>query len=96
MSELQKSFAKAKLAKLPPEVPMFHPMDIPEEHHEEDGSSASSVSSTGTLMPSPTRNLFARRSSAYVWIFFFGLSCWIKQNPLDTEHDAHCQVYRRK
>ena len=66
MSELQKSFAKAKLGKLPSEVPMYNSMSIPEEHGEEDGSSASSVSSTGTLMPSPTRNLFARRSSGYV------------------------------
>jgi protein phosphatase methylesterase 1 len=70
MSDLQKSFAKAKLGKLPSEVPMYHPMNIPEEHHEEDGSSASSVSSTGTLMPSPTRNLFARRGGGYVCPLF--------------------------
>ncbi|CEJ53958.1 Putative Protein phosphatase methylesterase 1 [Penicillium brasilianum] len=84
MSELQKSFAKAKLGKLPPEVPMFHPMDIPEEHHEEDGSSASSVSSTGTLMPSPTRNLFARRSSAQSmqslsWTDFFSQELFLPE-----------------
>lgn len=71
MSDLQKSFAKAKLGKLPSEVPMYHPMDIPEENREEDGSSASSVSSTGTLMPSPTRNLFARRGAGYVCFFVY-------------------------
>ncbi|GAB1204177.1 Protein phosphatase methylesterase 1 [Aspergillus pseudonomiae] len=54
MSELQKSFAKAKLAKLPPEAPPFsmHPF-----RDEEDSESASS---TGTVVPSPSRQLFAR------------------------------------
>ncbi|KJK63169.1 MhpC [Aspergillus parasiticus SU-1] len=54
MSELQKSFAKAKLAKLPPEAPPFsmHP------HRDEDDSE--SASSTGTVVPSPSRQLFAR------------------------------------
>jgi protein phosphatase methylesterase 1 len=72
MSDLQKSFAKAKLGKLPSEAPMYHSVNIPEEHHDEDGSSASSVSSTGTLMPSPTRNLFARRGGGYV-LFSVGI-----------------------
>ncbi|KAE8358901.1 Alpha/Beta hydrolase protein [Aspergillus caelatus] len=54
MSELQKSFAKAKLAKLPPEAPPFsmHPL-----RDEDDSESASS---TGTVVPSPSRQLFAR------------------------------------
>ncbi|KAJ5339895.1 hypothetical protein N7452_006623, partial [Penicillium brevicompactum] len=57
MSDLQKSFAKSKLAKFPPEAPMEEPMI---EEAWESGSSASSVSSTGTAVPSPTRQLFAR------------------------------------
>lgn len=64
MSELQKSFAKAKLAKLPPEAPRIldggSSMDPLQEtgHEEEDDSS--SASSTGTAVPSPTKQLFAR------------------------------------
>ncbi|KAK2807514.1 hypothetical protein FQN50_005382 [Emmonsiellopsis sp. PD_5] len=71
MSELQKSFAKSRLAKLPPEVPVFDERDEEEEedhanlamlheHHDDDSSSASSASSTGTVRPSPSQNLFAR------------------------------------
>ncbi|KAE8371724.1 Alpha/Beta hydrolase protein [Aspergillus bertholletiae] len=54
MSELQKSFAKAKLAKLPPQAPSF-PMHPPRD--EDDSESASS---TGTVVPSPSRQLFVR------------------------------------
>ena len=58
MSELHKSFAKSQLGKLPPEAPTFDSMS--EDARDEDGSSVSSASSTGTLVPSPTRQLFAR------------------------------------
>lgn len=68
MSELQKSFAKSKLAKLPPEVPTGDLMNTLEETQEEDGSSASSLSSTGTLVPSPTRQLFARTGQRFVFL----------------------------
>lgn len=36
--------------------------DVPElpEHVDDDSSSASSMSSTGTIIPSPTQKLFAR------------------------------------
>ena len=72
MSDLQKAWAKNKLSNLPPisfdereeeeteaenQVP-----DLP-EHPEDDSSSASSASSassTGTVIPSPSQNLFAR------------------------------------
>lgn len=68
MSELQKSFAKSKLAKLPPDVPMFD--STFDETREEEVSSASSASSTGTLVPSPTQHLFARRSQGSVAPFY--------------------------
>jgi protein phosphatase methylesterase 1 len=58
MSELQKSFAKAKLAKLPVEPPMSA-MDALEEED-------SSGSSTGTVTPSPSKRLFARPDREYV------------------------------
>lgn len=75
MSELQRAFAKAKLAGLPPVVP--EPLvDLNEEEEERDvfpelptersdddsssASSASSASSTGTIRPTSSSRLFAR------------------------------------
>lgn len=68
MSELQRSFAKAQLAKLPPEAPLiFDEREEDEEEAEEyakevhaRSSSDSSASSTGTIVPSPTKHLFER------------------------------------
>jgi protein phosphatase methylesterase 1 len=78
MSDLHKAFAKSKLAKLPPEAPLLsesssmnHPA---ESSHDEDSSS---VSSAGTVIPSPSRQLFARasqgssESSSLSWSDFF-------------------------
>ncbi|PKX89667.1 putative ribosomal protein/carboxylic ester hydrolase (Ppe1) [Aspergillus novofumigatus IBT 16806] len=78
MSDLHKAFAKSKLAKLPPEAPLLsesssmnHPT---ESSHDEDSSS---VSSAGTVIPSPSRQLFARASqgssdsSSLNWSDFF-------------------------
>ncbi|KAJ5444505.1 Protein phosphatase methylesterase 1 [Penicillium daleae] len=72
---------------------MYHPMNIREEHGEEEGSSTSSVSSTGTLMPSPTRNLFARRSSgqstqALSWTDFFSQELFLPEE-IDGIHIIH-------
>ena len=74
MSDLQRAFAKAKLAGLPPVVPQ--PLNNLPEDEEEDGrdslgdlraersdddsSSASSASSTGTIRPSSAGKTFAR------------------------------------
>ncbi|KAJ5086115.1 Protein phosphatase methylesterase 1 [Penicillium argentinense] len=92
MSELQKSFAKSKLAKLPPEAPMFDTITHLEESREEDGSSASSVSSTGTLMPSPTRHLFARTGSgssqSLAWSDFFSQELFLPEE-VDDLHITH-------
>ncbi|KAJ5769785.1 uncharacterized protein N7511_001836 [Penicillium nucicola] len=82
MSELQRSFAKAKLAKLPSEAPM--PESMNEDAWEEE-SSTSSVSSTGTLVPSPTRQLFARagrRQSSHAslsWTDFFNQELFLSE-----------------
>ncbi|KAJ5403713.1 Protein phosphatase methylesterase 1, partial [Penicillium cosmopolitanum] len=93
MSEFQKSFAKSKLAKLPAEAPMFDSITNPEGIPEEDASSASSVSSTGTLMPSPTRHLFARTSSRFHsqssnWSDFFAQELFFPEQ-LDQIHITH-------
>ncbi|EEH16127.1 hypothetical protein PABG_06214 [Paracoccidioides brasiliensis Pb03] len=72
MSDLQKSFAKSRLAKLPPEVPVVDEREERENDHDgsiasvyhdprdDDSSSASSASSTGTVRPSASQSLFAR------------------------------------
>lgn len=75
MSDLQRSFAKAKLAGLPFEPPLpLHAFleedeaedqlnSLPESTADDDSSSASSASSassTGTIKPSPSKHLFAR------------------------------------
>ena len=79
MSDLQRSFAKAKLAALPFEPPLsaeevdendeddandgFEFADLrpsPDHAQDDDSSSASSASSTGTIIPAPSKNLFAR------------------------------------
>ena len=72
MSDLQRSFVRAKIAGLPFEPPL--PQSAFREEDEEEGgiafecevnqdddsSSASSASSTGTIIPSPSKHLFAR------------------------------------
>ncbi len=66
MSDLQKAWAKNRLGAMPFET--FDELEeeeigsLPElpEHFDDDSSSASSASSTGTVIPSPSQNLFAR------------------------------------
>lgn len=71
MSDLQRSFAKAKLAGLPPFPPGSFDeeeeddaqdtfAEQPVERSDDDSSSASSASSTGTIRPTIKHNLFAR------------------------------------
>jgi hypothetical protein len=60
MSDLQRSFLKAKLAHLPP-LPPEDVVEVPPEvDYDDSSSSASSASSTGTIKPQQSRNLFAR------------------------------------
>lgn len=85
MSDLQKSFLKAKLASLPPEAPMPPGVIMEDETEEDDldrlpertqdtpdddSSSASSASSTGTIRPVPHRNLFARPAGYDLSVLF--------------------------
>ncbi|KAJ3556552.1 hypothetical protein NPX13_g10111 [Xylaria arbuscula] len=70
MSDLQKAWAKNRLGgmaieafdELPEEEEEEETGTVPElpEHFDDDSSSASSASSTGTVIPSPSQNLFAR------------------------------------
>ncbi|KAF7592963.1 carboxyl methyl esterase [Aspergillus hancockii] len=81
MSELQKSFAKAKLARLPPEAPPI--FDAPEMHPRDEDDSES-ASSTGTVVPSPSRQLFARArgsnsTETLTWTDFFTQELFLVQ-----------------
>ncbi|ETI28525.1 hypothetical protein G647_00975 [Cladophialophora carrionii CBS 160.54] len=84
MSDLQRSFARTHLSRLPPEPPT----SLDEQAEQEDdvgdlrpgspndsSSSASSTSSTGTIVPSPSRNLFEKprrsRTAPLPWDDFF-------------------------
>ncbi|KAI0484902.1 protein phosphatase methylesterase 1 [Xylariaceae sp. FL0804] len=71
MSDLQKAWAKNRLTSLP--IQAFDEREeegeeeetdavpeLPEHAGDDDSSSASSASSTGTVIPSPSQNLFAR------------------------------------
>jgi protein phosphatase methylesterase 1 len=71
MSDLQRSFAKAKLASFPAPPPLsFNEADeeeemdglteLPVDDDSSSASSASSASSTGTIIPSSDQRLFAR------------------------------------
>ena len=73
MSELQRAWARSKLG-LPGDG--FHEANEEEEHDQvaelpehvdDDSSSASSVSSTGTIIPSPNQKLFARPQGYISW-----------------------------
>jgi hypothetical protein len=84
MSDLQRSFAKSKLAGLPsiPPEPFFEEeeeeeetdglTDLPVDHPDDDSSSASSASSTGTIKPTFQKKLFARPIGCVCYI-----SCYI-------------------
>src|ERR1700760_5056326 len=71
MSEIAKSFAKARLANLPTDPP------YPDEIIEDDSSSASSMSSTGTIRPTTTttRAMQSTRS----WSDFFDQELYLEQ-----------------
>jgi protein phosphatase methylesterase 1 len=66
MSDLQRAWAKSRFVGVSPdafderEEQDSYAADLPEIPIEDDSSSASSASSTGTIIPSPSRNLFAR------------------------------------
>ncbi|PYH65488.1 putative ribosomal protein/carboxylic ester hydrolase (Ppe1) [Aspergillus vadensis CBS 113365] len=91
MSELQKSFAKSRLAKLPlqpPTGPSMQPLDE-EVSHDDDSSS---TSSTGTIVPSPSRQLFARPGRGSVqqttlpWTDYFTQELYLTQ--IDTSNNT--------
>ncbi|MCJ1338806.1 Protein phosphatase methylesterase 1 [Bachmanniomyces sp. S44760] len=120
MSDLQRSFAKAKLSNLPFDPPMPLNTTLPENMLDEEGvneaedgtlkplpgsistakdddsSSASSTSSTGTIMPEPSKHLFAgskgsphrnqRPLSPLPWTQYFAQELYL---PNPATHITH-------
>uniref|UniRef100_L2G5T7 Protein phosphatase methylesterase 1 n=1 Tax=Colletotrichum fructicola (strain Nara gc5) TaxID=1213859 RepID=L2G5T7_COLFN len=112
MSELQKAWAKRKLDPMHPLPEPLNDLDEEPEHdqvpelpdHPDDGdsssaSSASSASSTGTVIPSPSQNLFARPQGVsrgrtleqIPWTTYFERELFLKQ-PGDGEAEAEATV----
>ena len=102
MSDLQKSFAKAHLSRLPPEPPPA----FDEREEEDDNESAmpneslddssSSASSTGTVVPSPSKKLFGiskessrSRFSALPWTDFFTQELYFDRRIDDASSLTH-------
>lgn len=82
MSGLAKSFAKAKLSSLPPPEPLTE--EQPE--YEDDSSSASSMSSTGTIIPSGS----LRPAPAIHWSDYFEQELFLeKQNEGTAQAKYH-------
>lgn len=84
MSDLAKTFVKAKLAALPPEPP------LPEEPetYEDDSSSASSMSSTGTVIPTSSQ----RAAPTIHWSDYFDREFYLEKQYPDSSH-AKFHVY---
>ena len=82
MSDLAKTFAKAKLSGLPPEPPLY------EDHErEDDSSSASSLSSAGTVRPTSSQ----RSAPVVSWSDYFAQELYLERRS-DKGH-AKFHVY---
>ena len=84
MSDLAKIFAKTKLASLPPELPLY------EDHErEDDSSSASSMSSTGTVIPTSSQ----RPAPAIHWSDYFAQEFYLERPETSDSSHAKFHVY---
>ncbi|KAH8675340.1 Alpha/Beta hydrolase protein [Xylariales sp. PMI_506] len=107
MSDLQKAWAKARL-NVGTGAEVFdereeedsYIAELPEVPIEDDSSSASSASSTGTIIPSPSRNLFARpegvprgRTMAQIpWITYFERELFLKADDVAPGLTLHAYL----
>ncbi|EAT88400.2 hypothetical protein SNOG_04640 [Parastagonospora nodorum SN15] len=85
MSDLAKHFAKTKLSSLPPPEPLLE--EAPE--YEDDSSSASSMSSTGTVIPTSTQ----RPAPAIHWSDYFEQEIYLDGGALSNGGHAKWHVY---
>ncbi|KAI0880402.1 protein phosphatase methylesterase [Annulohypoxylon maeteangense] len=106
MSDLQKAWAKNRLSALPAESfdereeeETGHVPELP-EHFDDDSSSASSASSTGTVIPSPSQNLFARPQGAprgrslqqIPWTTYFERELFLHDQSSPTNPTIHAYL----
>jgi protein phosphatase methylesterase 1 len=85
MTDLAKHFAKTKLSTMPPPDPV--PEETPE--YEDDSSSASSMSSTGTVIPTNTQ----RPATAIHWSDYFAQEFYLEQEHRPGNGRAKFHVY---
>ncbi|KAF2234493.1 protein phosphatase methylesteras-like protein 1 [Viridothelium virens] len=88
MSELARSFAAQKLADLPKEPPQ--PLPATPEDREDEYSSESSLSSTGTVLPSPSQHLVP--APPVQWTKYFAQELFL-QHKLPSADEAKYHVY---
>jgi protein phosphatase methylesterase 1 len=86
MSDLAKTFAKTKLSSLPPPEPL---VEDPAETYEDDSSSASSMSSTGTVIPTSSQ----RPAPILQWSDYFAQEFYLERRASATSTQAKFHVY---
>lgn len=82
MSDLARSFAKTKLSALPPEAPLTEDETL---EREDDSSSASSMSSVGTIRPSSSH----KQAAVVPWNDFFDQELWLEQETPSAHAKFH-------
>ncbi|PVI08201.1 protein phosphatase methylesteras-like protein 1 [Periconia macrospinosa] len=88
MSDLAKTFAKAKLSSLPP--PESLPEDPAQEPYEDDSSSsASSMSSTGTVIPTSSQ----RPAPLLHWTTYYTQEFYLERPASASRHAAKFHTY---
>ncbi|ORY62283.1 Alpha/Beta hydrolase protein [Pseudomassariella vexata] len=108
MSDLQKAWAKSRLSSgMSPdafdereEEEDGYLTEMPEPTFEDDSSSASSASSTGTIIPSPSRNLFARPQGVprgrtlqqIPWTTYFERELFLKTEDAPSSPTLHAYL----
>ncbi|KAI1375516.1 protein phosphatase methylesterase [Hypoxylon crocopeplum] len=106
MSDLQKAWVKNRLSAIPAESFDEQEEDeigpLPElpDHPDDDSSSASSASSTGTVIPSPSQNLFARPQGAprgrslqqIPWTTYFERELFLHDPSTPTDPTIHAYL----
>ncbi|KAF2146873.1 uncharacterized protein K452DRAFT_218834 [Aplosporella prunicola CBS 121167] len=93
MSDLQKTFAKSKLASLPPEPPLREEEqepDLEQQQTEDDSSSASSMSSTGTVVPTATQKPAPANTD---WMRYFAQELYLEHSDGSAAGSPHTKYH---
>ncbi|KAF9736290.1 hypothetical protein PMIN06_008275 [Paraphaeosphaeria minitans] len=86
MSDLAKAFAKTKLSAFPSPEPLF---EDPTDAYEDDSSSASSMSSTGTIIPTSSQ----RPAPVLHWSDYFAHEFYLERPASPMSRHAKFHVY---